>query len=649
MPKRNKSGDDVVPTNLNELFKYLLPEHKLDTDATVLRVINTIMYMCQVPEQLGGVPGAKYLHSRLGQSLLGLIMDFAGSGWSTLNSLLQVFQPHVQTVAYRILRAECYSLLKARKDLSLTIRNTGLSADDVYSFTQHPKFLEYCSVRNQLFGAGYAAVHLSFEVFVYIVRTRFVDFGFLNMIKGAIRVLPSRCALSSRDLVDIPQVSMSAIIVTWSPGMNMAVVVVNFKGTPLRFCSRLTKDGEQVTQEMYDQYVYAPNVHSVINTERSQLPDADLKLDSSNSTSAHGSAADTLVKVREELANTLTVPVGLAADINQVVVVYTRHHNQWNDEMAVNTDDGKCSSYADAGFGQHTGDMHKAEGCGLGTHDQILPLYTNHDACTGSYLKPIVSNQETFEAQIVDPTTPEYREYYNLVLNKVNDGRLAQARKALFQLPSSKLLLAFTTEPFANCGMYTIVTVSCRRYSENQSIVYVWGSPSKHSFNVATAAAYREWATRNLDPAATKGYPEYPKHLATVGRVPCSISADKLVELYTELLEATAKLLNCPDDEGLRQRVEELRYTLSGVIPLCNNPAGTKQDLYSQHGLKSTDVAYFEERSKSIEKMFAVAEAVSSVKAKFMTLSGVNVSAAGVAVEKTTVTSSSNRYRKHRF
>lgn len=154
-------------------------------------------------------------------------------------------------------------------------------------------------------------------------------------------------------------------------------------------------------------------------------------------------------------------------------------------------------------------------------------------------------------------------------------------------------------------------------------------------------------APHNLDPAATKGYPEYPNHLAAVGRVPCRLSADELVEFYSELLRETANFRNHPNEES-RQRIEEIRSSLSGVLPLCETPVSTKQELYAQHGFQSTDVARFEERAPVVEQMLEVAAQVSRLKTKFMTLSDVNViaEAAGVTCS-TAVLSSRSGYTKN--
>lgn len=641
------------PCDLKGLLEFLIPIYKENSNAVLQRTVQTLLYICQVPEQLGGVPTTSYLCVKVGQEILGRIMEFAGLGWSTLDELLKIFQPHVRSIARQILRDQCVPLLNARNELSRTIRSKNLQATYVYNHTQNPNFLLYRSLRDHLIESGYEAVHLTFEKFTRCVTTRFVEFPFSKLVKGSIRILPSSCAFSSKDVADIPQLNMSQVTVLWSMGMNMPVIVVNLGGKEgsagvIRFCSRITADGKPVTPEMYDHCVYRPNVHQVINSTQRQLPDANLVVDSSKSTSAHGSDAAKHAKLNTELMDTLTVPIGRVVNRNDAMLVFSTHNTQWNDEMAVN--DGKggeftTCSYKKAGFGRHSGDIGNVPGA-LGSHDQILPLDMNHDSCTGSYRQAIIDQKGKFYAYIVDSTTPEYAKYEELVGRTKDRKLLDDARNAVLQLSSTELILKFTTEPFANCGMFTIITISCRTYSDTQSVVYVWGSPSRTSFNVGTERDYRDWVTHNLDSATTKGYPEYPKRLVDFGSVRCNISADELFELYNTLLIETANFLDSPN-EDTDKRVKEIRCILNGVIPLCENPVRTKKELYNKNGLNWSDVAEFENTDVPVDQMLAVAALTSSLKAKLSSYAKLDGEAIGVTIE-TAQLSSSKRYKPRR-
>jgi hypothetical protein len=110
-------------------------------------------------------------------------------------------------------------------------------------------------------------------------------------------------------------------------------------------------------------------------------------------------------------------------------------------------------------------------------------------------------------------------------------------------------------------------------------------------------------------------------------------------------LYETANFLNRPNEESMR-RVEEIRRSLYGVFPLCENHLRTKQELYARQDLTSTEVGYFQTRAELVAKMSEVATQASIFKAKFMTLSDVTVTAEAAGVNATSVAlSSSKRYK----
>jgi len=649
--KRGMHLSRAQPKDLADLIgKFMVGDKK----NALKQVLYSLMNICQVPELLGGVPMMEYIQRKLvSRDVFAKVMSYADMGYATFAEILDFFLPHAREAAATILKEACLPLMGSRNAFSKLVRDNGLDLNELNKIPKHPLFVNYRQVMDQMVGAGYHGTTIPFEEFAIAIGQRFLGFSVLAHVRGSMRILPSACAMSSNDLRNMPQVNLAAILVLWSLGMNMPVILFTLNGATeiIRLCSSQFRDGRPVTKEDYDTLVYYPNVSRVVNSTTTSLGSSDMKMDTANNTAAH-TTKEVVERLNAILKMDLTVPLGVPVEQEkQEVFVFTGHNGStWLDDIFLQgegQDQHRIIDYQHTldrkKQERHTGDMQSYPGFRIGAHIAMYEFgeFPAH-GYAGNFKNCITDKTTVYKSYIVDKTTAEYKGCLTAIQTKTG---LVEARRAIEALPSTTPVLQTTTEAFAQPGanIHTLLAFSYFPVGDKRGVLMNWATPTVENFNVHNTQQFHKWSQTNLAAAATKGFPSYMENLVDAGVVTCPLSGSEIERAMTEYRANMSGALT--GDKAQLEKVYVAKAKLSNVMPLPDKLLTSMNDLLHRHCISDTEATMFLAAEAGVQAMARIAESAATLKAVVMAASNQVLTADEMGVNAASISlSSRSRY-----
>jgi hypothetical protein len=688
-PRRLRRGSAISPPEtkeqplpystmtLSQILQQRTYESKQKNPHFLREVLYTTLTEAKVPPGVQGVPVAEELRKlSIPGPLSEMVMDFAGLT-GTLEGVAEHLIPAAKERALFLLRETIADLEAPTGDFLTACREAHTETADLDALANSSEYENFLQVNGQLVGNGFEAVNIDFDAFARDVLTRFDAYSVTRLMGGSMRVLPSACAFSSTDLANIPQVALSSVLVLWSLGMNAPVVLL--RPSPvvpaMLILSTHWADGRRVTKQDYDREIYNKMVRPLQEVASSR-GHSSMQMDTSANTAVYSSTIERVQAVNKELRNSL--PVGLCHVLDpktQTIVCYNVQQKEYYDKVVVQV--------SDTGSFIQTLSYDHGKTCGLHSSDEdnnqtdvdgayiqdviVTPKkgLTNHSFSASFNLNVITDKNSQERCFIVN--TEKSNEFNNYKANVEKSSNMAGNHKAtdedkktrdlLFALPSSKEVVHYTTEAFANQGVVTVLGCSCVAW-KGCMIVVSRLAPLYQRFtaNQGSPQNFAEWAKVNLAP--TEEDKTYYDKLVEKKEQPkeCPFTAEELEGMHGNLIVNMSEMLKKHTPEAKEKVLESFR-ALDGVIPTPPTKttewtSWTSAGVFTSKGLTPKILETFqnEQTSLALERRGVLQRLVDQFKNSILNSapSSDGMTASDANVGDTNAVSASKRYTKRR-